>query len=632
MNKLLKRLLRKHLPSSISQEDIQPLTQAFADILEQNDQDRLMLERSLMLTSDELNDINLKLKRQLNEMKSVKGELEISLVKQRALFDASPEAVVSFRMNGTIEQANLAALEFINLTKEQAANLNSKQTLRTFLSRVSNPSEFKKEIRYGDATFTTKKSGYFETVDGRYFHYQSEPEVFDGMTIGRVFCFRDITDIKKSQELLEHQAYHDSLTGLPNRVYLSDRLDHAIKIAKRNKHKTAILFIDLDDFKKINDTAGHEQGDQFLKDVTSRIQSTLRESDILGRLGGDEFLVILEDISNQNQTIEIHERILRIFEKPFDVKGNLYTISCSIGISIYPQDGLYPDELIRKADMAMYQAKRLGKNTFHYFDDSLERIAIHRVKLENELRQAIAEDQFYLVFQPKVSLISEELEGAEALIRWKKPNGTEVYPDQFIPTAETMGLITEISYWVIKEACRTLKEWKETEFSNTSISINLSAIDFAQESFVENLLSIVKDYEIDPSLLEIELTETVLFENILKINQAISKLKQHSIKISIDDFGTGYSSFSYLQDLDIDYLKIDKSFVIDMQSKPKSLAIVKSIVDIGCNLGLKVIAEGIESRYELNQLMAAGCHMGQGYYFSKPLTQAQLKNFLPNSR
>ena len=250
MNKVLKRLLKKHFSDLADTENLQPLFEAFSDVLNQQDEDRVMLERSLMLTSDELNDINKQLKNQLSEVKGVSSKLEKSAVKLEALMNASPEAIISFRMNGSIERANLAALDFIELDHDQAINLTSRQTLKIFLDRIANPGEFKKEIRYGDATFTTKQSGYFNTNDGRHFHYQSEPEVFDGKTIGRVFCFRDITDIKKNQELLKHQAFHDSLTGLPNRSYITESLEHAIKIAKRNKHRTAVLFIDLDDFKK----------------------------------------------------------------------------------------------------------------------------------------------------------------------------------------------------------------------------------------------------------------------------------------------------------------------------------------------------------------------------------------------
>ena len=278
--------------------------------------------------------------------------------------------------------------------------------------------------------------------------------------------------------------------------------------------------------------------------------------------------------------------------------------------------------------MAMYQAKKLGKNTFHYFDESLERIALHRVKLESELRNAIKENEFQLYFQPKVSLLTEQIEGVEALIRWQKNHGEIIYPDRFIPLAEDMGLITDISLWVVRETCETLNRWNSPALENISISINLSAIDFANDDFIDEAIKIIQSYSIDPKRIEIELTETVLFENTHKINKAISKLKEKDIKISIDDFGTGYSSFSYLQSLHIDYLKIDKSFVMGLKDKPKSLAIVKSIIDIGSNLGLAVIAEGIETRYELNQLMISGCHMGQGYLFSKPLNEAQIIDYI----
>jgi len=627
MNKLIQRLLKKHLPDAQAQESVAELTTAFSDVIERYEQDRLLLERSLTLTSDELNDINQQLKTQLEEVKHIQQELEKSLAKQQALLNASPEAVLSFKQNGTIAQANRAALEFIGLDKEQALALNTKQTLTIFLNKISNPSEFMREIRYGDASFSEKKNGYFDTIDGKHFQYQSEPEILEGNTLGRVFCFRDITIIKQNQAMLRHQAFHDTLTGLPNRAYLSETVSRAIKQARRNHRRAAILFIDLDDFKKINDTSGHEQGDHFLKEVSKKIKDVLRETDTLGRLGGDEFLVVLEEITNQSQTMEVVERILSLFESPFEIERQPYIVTCSIGIALFPQDGETQETLIRKADMAMYQAKKLGKNTFHYFDESLERLALHRVKIEQELRLAIDNSEFVLHFQPKFNLANRRVVGLEALIRWQKNDGL-VFPDQFLPVAEDLGLITHLSCWVIEQACNFLNAAIGTHLEGLSLSVNLSALDFSSPEFLDLALSIIDKKLINKPLLEIELTESVLFDNLEAVNQAIHAFKERSMKVSIDDFGTGYSSFSYIKDLSIDFLKIDKSFVINMENEPKSQAIVKSIIDLGQNLNISVVAEGIENEEELLLLENFGCNLGQGYFYSRPLNNQDLNDFI----
>lgn len=500
MNKLTKRLLKRNLKEDFDLDSISKLVSAFSETIDQYEQDRLMLERSLMLTSDELNEIN--------------------------------------------------------------------DTLR-----------------------------------------------------------HRITEIQNSQELLKHQAYHDDLTGLPNRINIMNTIHHALALAKRHQQECAILFIDLDDFKKINDTAGHNEGDRFLIEASKRLKSILRESDTLGRLGGDEFIIILENIASGTQITDIYSRALKSLSAPFIVDGNPYVVSCSIGISDFPQDGTTAEELIRKADMAMYQAKKLGKNRFHYFDESLERLAIHRVKTEENLREAIENNEFVLYYQPKIQINhqQEKLVGVEALIRWKKEDGTIIYPDSFIPIAEKCGLIKNLTKWVITESCRQLKQWENTSLANIPISVNISAIDVADNGFVDSTLSILEAYDTPGHLINLELTESVFFDDIDTVNYKLEKLHNNNITISLDDFGTGYSSLSYLQDLQIDYLKIDKSFIMGMSNNKKSLAIVKSIIDMGKNLGLTVIAEGVETLEDKEILIKADCHIAQGYLYSRPIEASQLE-------
>lgn len=502
MNKLTKRLLKRNLKDGFDLGSISKLVDAFSETIDQYEQDRLMLERSLMLTSNELNEIN------------------------------------------------------------------------------------------------------------------------DALRLR-------ITEIQNNQDLLKHQAYHDSLTALPNRINIMNTIQHALALAKRHQQKCAILFIDLDDFKKINDTAGHSEGDRFLIEVSKRLQSILRESDTLGRLGGDEFIIILENIASNTQITKIYNRALKSLSTPFIADGNPYVVSCSIGISNFPQDGKTAEELIRKADLAMYQAKKLGKNRFHYFDESLERLAIHRVKTEESLREAIKNNEFVLYYQPKIqiNLQQEKLVGVEALIRWKKEDGSLVYPDNFIPIAEKCGLIKSLTKWVITEACKQLKLWKSTNLANIPISVNISAIDIADHRFVESTLSILETYDTPGHLINLELTESVFFDDINTVNFKLEELHRNNITISLDDFGTGYSSLSYIQELQIDFLKIDKSFIFGMSKNKKSLAIVKSIIDMGNNLGLTVIAEGVETLEDKETLIKANCHIAQGYLYSRPIEASKLEEF-----
>ena len=440
-----------------------------------------------------------------------------------------------------------------------------------------------------------------------------------------------LNENKINQELLKHQAFHDALTNLPNRILVEESLQHAIDLANAHHRMIAVLFIDLDDFKKVNDTAGHQAGDSFLLEASHRIRSCLHGGEILGRLGGDEFLVILENVETQKQISPIVHRIISCFEKPFCLSSSQYFFSCSMGISFYPQDGSEPESLIRKADMAMYQAKRNGKKKSHYYDESLQKIANHRVNIETNLRSALNNDEFHLLYQPKVCLNTGHCHSVEALIRWVQPDGKVLPPDSFLPIAENTGLIKDVTQWVLTKTCQNLEAWKNTGLDGVPISINVSAIDFSDARFLENVLGVIQHYDIDHSLLEFELTETVFFNDVEMVKNIMAVLHQNGIKLAIDDFGTGYSSFSYLQDLDLNFLKIDRSFITNVDKNERSLAIVKSIVDIGLNLGLEVIAEGIETEQELQCLRRMGCDYGQGYLFSKPLPEQELRQFVQST-
>jgi diguanylate cyclase (GGDEF)-like protein len=622
MNRILNRLIKKYLSSHGDDRKVMSFVKEVKKVSVQQEEHRQMIVRTLKISSEELNEINFSLKENLSKNKVDNQKLEKIIAKQNALFDASNEAIFSFNNNNEIDKVNQAGIDFLDLPDDILNSGNV--TCEYFMRKISDREEFSYDISILKEDKLEIVQGFFESIDNKYYEFYSVPEVIEGERIGRVWCCRDITTIRKNEELLKYQVNHDTLTNLPNRLMLLESLEHAVNMSKRHGNKVAVLFIDLDDFKKINDTAGHQEGDRYLIEFSDKIKSGLRDGDILGRLGGDEFLVILEDINDYNDIIKVTNKILNICNNPFYVNDKQYFISCSIGVCVSPDDSSISEQLIRKADMAMYQAKKSGKNKYHFFDKKLEKIAFNRVLIESQLRDAIKHNDFVLHYQPKINLFDNKICGVEALIRWKKNTGVIVYPDSFISIAEEAGLIRDITYWLIKEACRNINDWKGTVLDGVPISLNISAVDFSDSCFIKNAFDIIEESGVDPELLEFELTESLLFNNIAEAQENIAKLKSKKIKISIDDFGTGFSSFSYLLDMEIDYLKIDKSFVIGAHNDKKAKAIVKSIIDIGTNLGLQVIGEGIESINEMNLLKEEGCHIGQGYHMSKPIPEDDL--------
>jgi len=626
MNRLLKRLIKRHLNKYDDHEEIKDFIGGIENILEQQKEEREFMERTLTLSSNEFNEINASLKENLAKNKKNQRYLEKLIAKQNALFDASTEAIFSFSTDDIIEKMNQAAIDFLDIEIERV-NSDEVLTCNLFMDRLVSVDDFYDDIQVIKDNKLAEVHGFFDTVDQRTYEFYSVPEVIDGDLFGRVWCCRDITDVRKNEALLKHRANHDALTDLPNRALILDVLNHAIKMGQRHNTKVGVLFIDLDDFKKINDTAGHQEGDRYLIEFSSRIQSGLKSGDIIGRIGGDEFVVILEDIAELSHVIKIIERILKLCKAPFYIKDKKYYMSCSIGVSLSPDDSVSSEELIRKADMAMYQAKGSGKNTYNFFDEELDKIALNSVLIDAQLREAIKENNFVLHYQPKICLKDNSLFGVEALIRWQKTPDELVYPDFFINIAEKNGLIREITHWLLTKACKTLKQWEGTSLDNISLSLNISAIDFADPLFVEQVFQIIDECKVNPALLEFELTESSFFNDIKSVQATITKLKSKNIKLAIDDFGTGFSSFAYLRDMELDFLKIDKSFVFGMLNDEKSKAIVKSIIDVGINLGFKVVAEGIESQSIMELLAKEGCHIGQGYHMSKPITEELLFQF-----
>jgi diguanylate cyclase (GGDEF)-like protein/PAS domain S-box-containing protein len=437
----------------------------------------------------------------------------------------------------------------------------------------------------------------------------------------------DITERKQHEAVLEHQARHDSLTGLPNRSQLHDRIEQAIASARRDGHLVAVLFVDLDHFKLINDSLGHHAGDRLLLEAAGRLVACVRSHDSVARLGGDEFVIVLGGRDEQ-EIIAVVSRLLDVIAQPWAEGGQEYGLSCSVGISRYPQDGDDPDELLRCADTAMYKAKASGRNTYHFYTSELNQAISARLELDSSLRHALERDEFRVHYQPRIDVESGRIVGAEALIRWQCPGKGLIPPERFIPVAEETGLIIPIGEWILQEACRQNSAWQRVGLPPISISVNLSPIQFRHAGLVQSVAAALSQAGLDPAYLELELTETLVMHDAERINVAMHALKALGVDIAVDDFGTGYSSLSYLKRFPVDRLKVDKSFVRDIDSDPDDAAIVRAIISLGHALGLKVVAEGVETPAHLEFLQRHRCNEVQGYYFSRPVPAAGMEALL----
>jgi diguanylate cyclase (GGDEF)-like protein/PAS domain S-box-containing protein len=442
--------------------------------------------------------------------------------------------------------------------------------------------------------------------------------------VGNYVCaMQDISFIKESQRKMEQLAYYDVLTGLANRSYFRDQLRKAIAMSSRGYYHFALLYFDLDEFKRINDTLGHDAGDELLKEVARRLISRLREEDTIARLGGDEFAVILSGISDRKQAAAIATNLQQAFALPVKLAGHDVSISASIGITIAPEDADEEELLLKHADLAMYEAKARGKNTFHFFSQDLNEAANDRLQIENQLREAIREQQFMLYYQPKIDIRTEKIIGYETLLRWLRPDNTMVPPLRFIPVAESTGLIVQIGEWIIWEACRFLTR-QHARGHLITVSINLSARQFTDQDLPALVERIVKRTGASPTHLIFEITESMLMGDIDAAIVQLNELKRLGLALSIDDFGTGYSSLSYLKRFPVDELKIDRSFVKDIPDDKNDMDITAAIIAMAQKMDLRVVAEGVETVEQVDFLRNNACYLVQGYYYSMPLAEQEL--------
>lgn len=445
-----------------------------------------------------------------------------------------------------------------------------------------------------------------------------------------VAVFHDITEMKSKEEQLKYQAHHDALTGLPNRVLLTDRISMAISRASRLETKLALFYLDLDNFKTINDSLGHAVGDIILQQTTTRISEIFRNQDTLARLGGDEFVILVEDVSDEYHLINQAERLLKTFSTPFLVNEHELHITTSLGITMFPDDGGNPGTLIKNADMAMYQAKEEGRNGYHMFRQEMHERVERRLTIENALRQAISKDEFVVFYQPKVDIKSGHIYGLEALVRWLRPETGIISPAEFIPLAEETGLIIDIGKFVFEESCVTRNMLKEKTAKDLIISINVSGRQLKQPELLKDIKDIVESSGCQPQMMELEITESMLMENVDNTVDTLNEIAKLGFSLSIDDFGTGYSSLAYLKKFPINTLKIDRSFVMDITENQDDARIVQTIVDMSKNLGLEVVAEGVETKEQIKMLKEFGCTKIQGFLYAKPMPLDELIPFLNN--
>jgi diguanylate cyclase (GGDEF)-like protein len=429
-------------------------------------------------------------------------------------------------------------------------------------------------------------------------------------------------------EEMSHLAQHDILTDLPNRLLLKDRISQAIAAARRNNTKVAVLFLDLDGFKDVNDSLGHAVGDTVLQSVAKCLANCVRSSDTVSRQGGDEFVVLLSEIKHPSDAGITARKILTAVTASHTFEQHDLQLTASIGLSTYPEDGQDAETLLKNADTAMYQGKKKGHNTYQFFSQDMNARTVERQTIESDLRGALKRQEFVLHYQPKINLQTGEITGAEALIRWMHPDRGLLPPSQFIPIAEESGLILSIGKWVLSEACRQAKEWIDAGLPATPVALNVSSVEFRSETFLDSLRAVLKDSGLNPCYLELELTESVLMQHAEASGSALSGLKAMGVRLAVDDFGTGYSSLSYLKRFPIDSLKIDQSFVNDIITDADDATIVTAVISMAKSLRQRVIAEGVETEEQVAFLQAHGCDEAQGYYFSKPVIAQEFAKLL----
>src|SRR5574340_25831 len=579
--------------------------------------------RRLELGSKKLKLANNKLNRTIGELEKAGEQLQLAA----RVFENSRDAITITDSQGVIIAVNEAFTQITGYPPAEVLGRNPR-----ILQSGRHDAEY-----YRVMWTAIQENGYWQ---GEIWNKRKNGEIYpewlkitavknqSQATTNYIAVFSDITDDIMVAERIQRLAYYDTLTDLPNRALLSDRLDLAIAHAKRSGCKCAVLTLDMDRFKNINDALGLSIGDQLLKSVAARLQECIREVDTVARMGGDEFVVILDGMAETGSIIPVVQKMLRSLSQPYEVEGHNIRATPSIGISVYPDDGTDQESLLMHADAAMYHVKGNGRNDFRFFSPDMKTRVAEKLFIESDLRKALEHGQFVLYYQPQVNITTGRIVGAEVLIRWNHPSSGLISPAKFIPVAEESGLIIPLGEWILNEACRQNLAWQKAGLPPISIAVNLSAAQFRQQGLCQLIDKTLKNTGLEPRYLELELTKGLVMNNTDSAIETLNCFKKMGVHISIDDFGTGYSSLSYLKHFPIDYLKIDQSFVRDITTNPDDAAITTAIINMAQGLNLRTIAEGVETADQLTFLRLHSCDVVQGYYFSKPVPAAEFADIL----
>jgi diguanylate cyclase (GGDEF)-like protein/PAS domain S-box-containing protein len=543
-------------------------------------------------------------------------------------FQQTPLAIIEWDLDFRVVDWNPAAAHVFGYSKAQAIG-------RHAVDLILPDSEKLHVAKIWDALLTGndgfRSSNENRTQDGKAIYcewYNTPLKGADGRVIGVSSLVQDVTEQKRTAERINHLAYYDDLTGLPNRMLFKDRLSHACIEAGRKDRLVGVMFLDVDHFKDVNDTLGHEAGDILLHTAAQRLQGCMRASDTVARFGGDEFAVIFSDVGHVDAVTQVAQHVVDGFKESFDIHGRKLFVTISMGITLYPLDDGDIEALMRNADSAMYAAKAAGRNCYRFYDAAMTERVTERLALQSGLHRALDYGEFTLHYQPQLDIESHRISGVEALVRWQHPERGMVSPAQFIPVAEETGLIVPLGDWILRTACQQAKAWQDQGLPQMCMAVNLSARQFKDPLFQQRVLEILKETGLDPRYLELEITESILVDGLESVKTTLQAFKRTGIAISLDDFGTGYSSLSYLKQFPIDKLKIDQSFVRDALTDANDASLVRAIIAMAHALGLRTIAEGVETQAQLEFLRAEGCDEIQGYHLAKPLPAQQLPNLI----